>query len=124
MDNCLYLYHMKIQKTNAARLLDREKIAYTLVPYQVDEEHLDAMHVASVQDAGAERRQDRTLRVRHSWRQGSGPEDGGQGIGKQELQSHTHEGTAADDRIYQRRMFSDRDEETVSNIYSRVLSWT
>lgn len=37
---------MKIQKTNAARLLDREKIAYTLVPYQVDEEHLDAIHVA------------------------------------------------------------------------------
>jgi ybaK/ebsC protein len=37
---------MKIQKTNAARLLDREKIEYTLVPYQVDEEHLDAIHVA------------------------------------------------------------------------------
>lgn len=37
---------MKIQKTNAARLLDREKIDYTLVPYQVDEEHLDAIHVA------------------------------------------------------------------------------
>lgn len=37
---------MKIQKTNAARLLDREKIDYTLVPYQVDEEHLDANHVA------------------------------------------------------------------------------
>ena len=37
---------MKIQKTNAARLLDKEKIEYTLVPYQVDEEHLDAIHVA------------------------------------------------------------------------------
>ena len=37
---------MKIQKTNAARLLDRENIDYTLVPYQVDEEHLDAIHVA------------------------------------------------------------------------------
>ena len=37
---------MKVQKTNAARLLDKEKIEYTLVPYQVDEEHLDAIHVA------------------------------------------------------------------------------
>lgn len=37
---------MKIQKTNAARILDREKIPYTLIPYQVDEEHLDAVHVA------------------------------------------------------------------------------
>ena len=37
---------MKVQKTNAARLLDKEKIEYSLVPYQVDEEHLDAIHVA------------------------------------------------------------------------------
>lgn len=37
---------MKVQKTNAARLLDKEKIDYSLVPYQVDEEHLDAIHVA------------------------------------------------------------------------------
>lgn len=37
---------MKIEKTNAARLLDRVKIAYELVPYVVDEEHLAAIHVA------------------------------------------------------------------------------
>lgn len=36
----------KIDKTNAARLLDRAGIAYELVPYDVDEEHLDAVHVA------------------------------------------------------------------------------
>lgn len=36
----------KINKTNAARLLDRAGIAYELVPYRVDEEHLDACHVA------------------------------------------------------------------------------
>lgn len=36
----------KIQKTNAARLLDRAKIDYELIPYVVDEEHLDAVHVA------------------------------------------------------------------------------
>jgi Cys-tRNA(Pro)/Cys-tRNA(Cys) deacylase len=35
-----------IQKTNAARLLDAAGIAYTLVEYAVDEEHLDASHVA------------------------------------------------------------------------------
>ena len=36
----------KIAKTNAARLLDRAGIAYELVPYVVDEEHLAATHVA------------------------------------------------------------------------------
>ena len=35
------------QKTNAARLLDAAGIAYTLIPYEVDEEHLDASHVAA-----------------------------------------------------------------------------
>lgn len=35
-----------IAKTNAARLLDRAKIAYTLVPYTVDENNLAADHVA------------------------------------------------------------------------------
>ena len=34
------------QKTNAARLLDAAGVNYTLVPYQVDEEHLEAAHVA------------------------------------------------------------------------------
>lgn len=38
--------HTKIEKTNAARLLDRAKIPYELVPYAVDEEHLSAQHVA------------------------------------------------------------------------------
>ena len=36
----------KIEKTNAARLLDRAKIAYELVPYEVDENNLAATHVA------------------------------------------------------------------------------
>ncbi len=38
--------HFKIEKTNAARLLDRAKIEYELIPYVVDEEHLAATHVA------------------------------------------------------------------------------
>ena len=37
---------MQVQKTNAARLLDAAGIPYTLVPYEVDEEHLEASHVA------------------------------------------------------------------------------
>ena len=37
-----------IKKTNAARLLDQMKIAYELIPYEVDEEHLGAEHTAEV----------------------------------------------------------------------------
>lgn len=37
----------KIQKTNAARLLDRARIAYDLIPYEVDENDLAAPHVAA-----------------------------------------------------------------------------
>jgi len=36
----------KISKTNVARLLDSAKIRYELVPYEVDENDLLAMHVA------------------------------------------------------------------------------
>lgn len=38
---------MGIQKTNAARLLDKAKIPYELVPYAVDENNLAADHVAA-----------------------------------------------------------------------------
>ena len=37
----------KINKTNAARLLDKAKIAYELIPYEVDESDLSAVHVAA-----------------------------------------------------------------------------
>lgn len=37
---------MKINKTNAARLLDKSKINYQLIPYEVDESDLSAIHVA------------------------------------------------------------------------------
>ena len=36
----------KIEKTNAARLLDRAKIEYKLIPYEFDENDLAAQHVA------------------------------------------------------------------------------
>ena len=37
----------KIEKTNAARILDRLKIKYELIPYEVDESDLSAVHVAA-----------------------------------------------------------------------------
>lgn len=37
---------MKIQKTNAARFLDRQNVPYELIPYVVDEDDLSAIHVA------------------------------------------------------------------------------
>lgn len=37
---------MKISKTNVARLMDKAKVAYELVPYEVDESDLSATHVA------------------------------------------------------------------------------
>ena len=39
---------MKINKTNVARLLDKAKIAYELIPYEVDESDLSATHVADM----------------------------------------------------------------------------
>ena len=36
----------KIEKTNAARLLDRAGIAYKMIPYEFDENDLAAQHVA------------------------------------------------------------------------------
>ncbi|MGB4414911.1 MAG: Cys-tRNA(Pro) deacylase [Paludibacter sp.] len=38
---------MTIEKTNAARLLDKAKIDYQLIPYEVDEADLSAAHVAA-----------------------------------------------------------------------------
>jgi Cys-tRNA(Pro)/Cys-tRNA(Cys) deacylase len=35
-------------KTNAARFLDTLKLPYELIEYEVDEEHLDAIHVAQI----------------------------------------------------------------------------
>lgn len=37
---------VKAHKTNAARLLDRAKISYELIPYDVDENDLSAEHLA------------------------------------------------------------------------------
>ncbi|MCI1647258.1 MAG: Cys-tRNA(Pro) deacylase [Bacteroides sp.] len=44
----------KNNKTNAARLLDQAKIPYELISYEVDEEDLSAVHVASSLDEDME----------------------------------------------------------------------
>ena len=36
----------KLNKTNAARLLDKAGIAYEIIPYEVDENDLSAVHIA------------------------------------------------------------------------------
>lgn len=46
---------MKIDKTNAVRLLDKEKIEYKLIPYEVDESDLSAVHVADQLNEAVER---------------------------------------------------------------------
>ena len=38
---------MKTDKTNAARILDKAKIKYDLIPYEVNEDDLSAVHVAA-----------------------------------------------------------------------------
>lgn len=36
-----------VKKTNVARLLDKAKVSYELIPYEVDENDLSAQHVAA-----------------------------------------------------------------------------
>ena len=38
----------KIEKTNACRILDGLKIPYEILEYEVDENNLDAVHVARI----------------------------------------------------------------------------
>lgn len=46
---------MKKGKTNAARMLDREGMAYELIPYEVDEDDLSATHLAGQLGQDADR---------------------------------------------------------------------
>ncbi len=50
----------KIAKTNAARLLDRDKVKYELVPYEVDENDLSCVHVAATLEYTRQSKQQRT----------------------------------------------------------------
>ena len=45
----------KINKTNVARLLDKASVTYELIPYEVDESDLSAVHVAAQLNEEVER---------------------------------------------------------------------
>lgn len=45
----------KINKTNVARLLDKAGVTYELIPYEVDESDLSAVHVAAQLNEDVER---------------------------------------------------------------------
>ena len=90
----------KIAKTNAARLLDRDKVKYELVPYEVDENDLSCVHVAATLGENIEQ-VFKTLVLQ-------GDKSG----------YFTDERTASADGIHSWRMLSDRDEEAFPYIYS------
>lgn len=116
----------KVSKTNAARLLDRAKIHYELIPYRVDEDDLAAVHVAEQLGEPIERvfktlvlRGDRTG-VLICVVPGDAEVDlkaAGPRIGQQERRDAAHERTAADDRLYPGRLLADRDEKVLSDLY-------
>ncbi len=45
---------MKLNKTNVARLLDKAKVKYELITYEVDESDLSAVHVAEMLNENAD----------------------------------------------------------------------
>lgn len=118
--------HGKVEKTNAARLLDRAKINYELVPYEVDEEHLggDARRRTAgrgdrhgFQDPRAERRPDGILRLRGAGESRGRSQGRGPRVGQQEGRSDSDEGAAARDGLYTRRLFAGRHEKALPDLY-------
>lgn len=51
----IYSDTLKAEKTNAARILDKAKIRYEIIPYKVDEDDLSAVHVAGQLNEPVER---------------------------------------------------------------------
>ena len=94
---------MKINKTNAARLLDKAKIAYELIPYEVDENDLSAIHVAA--SLGENIEQVFKTLVLHGDKSGY-------------FVCVTGERTSSADGIYPGRLFAYWHEETFSYLYS------
>ena len=107
--------HGKVEKTNAARLLDRAKINYELVPYEVDEEHLAATHVA--EQLGEEIATVFKTLVLKGDRTGyfvcvvPGNHE------VEEGRSDSDEGAAARDGLYPRRLFAGRHEKALPDLY-------
>lgn len=121
---------MKTNKTNAARLLDRAKIPYELVPYEVDENNLAATHVAEQLGENIEQ-VFKTLVLRgdkHGIFVCVIPGDKEVDLkkaakisGNKSAEMIAMKGTVADYRIYSGWLFSHWHEEKLSCIYSRKL---
>ena len=98
-----------ISKTNAARLLDRAKVKYELVPYEVDENDLAATHIAL--QLGENIKQVFKTLVLHGDRTGHFvcvvPGDA--------------EVDLKNDGLHTRRMFAGGDEEVVPNVLRLVV---
>ena len=123
--------HGKVEKTNAARLLDRAKINYELVPYEVDEEHLAATHVA--EQLGEEIATVFKTLVLKGDRTGyfvcvvPGNHEvdlkaAARVSGQQEGRSDSDEGAAARDGLYTRRLFAGRHEKALPDLYP-LFGW-
>ena len=119
--------HPKVEKTNAARLLDRAKIAYELVPYRVDEEHLAATHVAeqlgediavlplaatarAISSASCPATHEVDLKDPRAKISVVPPQEG---------RSDSDEGAAARDGLHPQGLFADRHEKGLSDLHPR-----
>lgn len=121
---------MKINKTNAARLLDKAKIAYELIPYEVDEADLSAVHVAA--SLGEDINCVFKTLVLHGDKSGyfvcviPGENEvdlklAAKVSGNKKVRPDTGQGTASTDRLHTRRLFSHRYEKTISYLHSRNM---
>ena len=114
----------KIAKTNVARLLDKAKIAYELIPYEVDENDLSAVHVAA--SLGENIEQVFKTLVLHGDKSGyfvcviPGEHEVDLKMAAK-VSGDSHERAASPDRIYPGRMFSHRHEKAFPHLYTRDL---
>ena len=113
----------KINKTNAVRLLDKAKIDYELIPYEVDENDLAAAHVAA--QLGENIEQVFKTLVLHGDRGGYFvcviPGDHELDLKGAESGFDPDEGIIAYYRVHPGRLLAYRDEKRVPHVYSRKL---
>ena len=115
----------KINKTNAARLLDKAKIAYELIPYEVDESDLSAVHVAASLGENIDC-VFKTL-ILHGDKTGHfvcvipGEQEVDLKLAA-EVRPHPRKGTVAPDGLHPWRLFAHRDEEAFPHVYPRDVS--
>ena len=107
----------KINKTNVARLLDKAKIAYELVPYEVDENDLSATHVA--EQLGENVEQVFKTLVLHGDKTGYlvCVIPGAESFGQQEMRVAPDERAAARHGLYPRRLLTHRNEKAFPHLH-------